>query len=79
MTTSLHLSTARWSFLPLPGDVAFTLRVPYSLGIAVVGTALFGSGEGEDGSAKVTPSLVHTSQAANWPGYSDAAEGSGQG
>jgi EmrB/QacA subfamily drug resistance transporter len=39
-------------------------RIGAAIGIAVVGTALFGSGSGKSSSSKITPSLVHTSQAA---------------
>ena len=46
------------------GELITAQRVGAAIGIAVVGTALFGSGAGESGSAKVTPSLVHTAQAA---------------
>ena len=40
------------------GELITAQRVGAAIGIAVVGTALFGSGSGESGSSKVTPSLV---------------------
>jgi MFS family permease len=46
------------------GELITAQRVGAAIGIAVVGTALFGSGSGGSGSSKVTPSLIHTAQAA---------------
>jgi len=39
-------------------------RIGAAIGIAVVGTALFGSGSGHSGSAKLMPSLTHTARSA---------------
>jgi len=46
------------------GALITAQRIGAAIGIAVIGTALFGGGSGHSGSAKLMPSLTHTVQPA---------------
>jgi EmrB/QacA subfamily drug resistance transporter len=46
------------------GALITAQRIGAAIGIAVIGTALFGSGSGQSSSAKLMPSLTHTAQTA---------------
>jgi EmrB/QacA subfamily drug resistance transporter len=46
------------------GALTTAQRIGAAIGIAVIGTALFGSGSGQSSSAKLMPSLIHTAQSA---------------
>jgi EmrB/QacA subfamily drug resistance transporter len=46
------------------GALTTAQRIGAAIGIAVIGTALFGSGRGQSGNARLMPSLIHTAQAA---------------
>lgn len=47
------------------GGVLITAQpIGAAIGIAVIGTALFGSGSGHSGIARLMPSLAHTAQSA---------------
>jgi predicted MFS family arabinose efflux permease len=46
------------------GVLTTAQRIGAAIGIAVIGTALFGSGRGQGGNARLMPSLIHTAQAA---------------
>jgi hypothetical protein len=44
------------------GALTTAQRIGAATGIAVTGTALFGSGSGHSGNARLMPSLTHTAQ-----------------
>ena len=46
------------------GALITTQRIGAAIGIAVIGTALFGSGSGHSGNARLMPSLAHTARSA---------------
>jgi len=46
------------------GALITAQRVGAAIGVAVIGTALFGSGSAQSSSAKLMPSLTHTAQSA---------------
>ena len=46
------------------GALITAQRIGAAIGIAVIGTALFGSGSGHSGNARLMPSLAHTAQSA---------------
>ena len=46
------------------GALITAQRIGAAVGIAVIGTELFGSGSGHSSSAKLLPSLTHTAQSA---------------
>jgi MFS-type transporter involved in bile tolerance (Atg22 family) len=46
------------------GALTTAQRIGAAIGIAVIGTALFGSGSGQSSSSKLMPSLTHTAQSA---------------
>jgi MFS family permease len=46
------------------GALITAQRIGAAIGIAVIGTALFGSGSGHSGNARLIPSLTHTAQSA---------------
>jgi EmrB/QacA subfamily drug resistance transporter len=46
------------------GALITAQRIGAAIGIAVIGTALFGSGSGQSSSSKLMPSLTHTAQTA---------------
>jgi hypothetical protein len=46
------------------GALITAQRIGAAMGIAVIGTALFGSGSGQGGNARMMPSLTHTAQTA---------------
>jgi hypothetical protein len=49
---------------PAGGALITAQRIGAAIGIAVIGTALFGSGSGHSGNARLMPSLAHTAQSA---------------
>ena len=46
------------------GALITAQRIGAAIGIAVIGTALFGSGDSQSGNARLMPSLTHTAQTA---------------
>jgi hypothetical protein len=52
---------------PADGALITAQRIGTAIGTALIGTVLFGSESGQNGNARLTPSLTHTAQSATVP------------